>query len=424
MLSDVYVVDNDVSVADSTVSGSAWLVQGVDSDLTWDSGSLSDNSVTSALSASGSLTAIAYLVTLTGGSFQGDQLSVLRNDIQARASTLSGDAVASGLGLRFVESDVGLTDVDLGSSTVVSDASSASGAESAWSPGVVYAYGPGSSFDWSGGSLSDSTVTMSGGGGTPNLAGFINDVTVSLTDLDVDGNIVSGPELLGVYIHTSWFDATRLRLRDNRLTSTDTIVHGFIYAITSQVSLTNLVQAGNAVTAAADVSGLNVMNGSSLELSNASITGNQVAGSYVWGAIFYGELWGSGTGDSSFDLVNVTIDGNVSTASDGRSHTMTAAQADAVTVRNCSFYDQVADGFSSEAIVSYWGSAGIDPVGTDGNIAVDPAYADVSGKTATSWDLTLAKGSELIDAGVETIVDSDGTTSDIGAHGGPGASGW
>lgn len=41
-----------------------------------------------------------------------------------------------------------------------------------------------------------------------------------------------------------------------------------------------------------------------------------------------------------------------------------------------------------------------------------------------AWDLTLDAGSSLIDAGDPSILDADGTTSDIGAYGGPDGNGW
>lgn len=62
-----------------------------------------------------------------------------------------------------------------------------------------------------------------------------------------------------------------------------------------------------------------------------------------------------------------------------------------------------------------------DPVGADGNIAVDPAVADPGGSSAASWHLSSA--SPLIDAGDPTVFDPDGSTSDIGVYGGSGAAG-
>jgi hypothetical protein len=61
------------------------------------------------------------------------------------------------------------------------------------------------------------------------------------------------------------------------------------------------------------------------------------------------------------------------------------------------------------------------PTGTSGNIAVSPGYTFYSSAVSASlWDLTLAPGSALIDAGSPSVLDVDGTRSDIGAYGGPG----
>jgi hypothetical protein len=65
-----------------------------------------------------------------------------------------------------------------------------------------------------------------------------------------------------------------------------------------------------------------------------------------------------------------------------------------------------------------------DPVGADGNISVDPGYADGTATSEVDWDLSLSSTSALIDAGDSSILDPDGTTSDIGAWGGPGAADW
>ena len=60
-----------------------------------------------------------------------------------------------------------------------------------------------------------------------------------------------------------------------------------------------------------------------------------------------------------------------------------------------------------------------DPTGTDGNISMDPHY--LVAPLAVDWDLHLSTTSPLIDAGDPTILDPDGSPSDIGVYGGPGA---
>jgi len=57
-------------------------------------------------------------------------------------------------------------------------------------------------------------------------------------------------------------------------------------------------------------------------------------------------------------------------------------------------------------------------------IEEDPGYTDTSSSDSLDWDLTLSSSSALIDAGDTSISDADGTTSDIGAYGGPAGADW
>jgi len=56
----------------------------------------------------------------------------------------------------------------------------------------------------------------------------------------------------------------------------------------------------------------------------------------------------------------------------------------------------------------------IEFIDQDGNLSVDPEFTDEA-------DFALDSGSPLIDAGDPAILDTDGTVSDMGAHGGPDA---
>ena len=85
-----------------------------------------------------------------------------------------------------------------------------------------------------------------------------------------------------------------------------------------------------------------------------------------------------------------------------------------ITFSSSSFWDNGAD-----AVV------GIpDPVGADGNVALDPLFLDLSAPDALDWDLHLGPDSPLIDAGDPDLLDPDGSPSDIGCYGGPGAAEW
>jgi parallel beta-helix repeat protein len=63
---------------------------------------------------------------------------------------------------------------------------------------------------------------------------------------------------------------------------------------------------------------------------------------------------------------------------------------------------------------SYVGTG--DPVGEDGNIAVDPDFVNPA-----AGDFHLASGSDCVDAGDPALDDPDGSRADIGAYGGPHA---
>ena len=62
-----------------------------------------------------------------------------------------------------------------------------------------------------------------------------------------------------------------------------------------------------------------------------------------------------------------------------------------------------------------------DLTGEQGNISADPLYPPPSGLDAYFWDTHLSDGSPHIDAGSPALENPDGTRSNIGAYGGPGA---
>jgi len=78
----------------------------------------------------------------------------------------------------------------------------------------------------------------------------------------------------------------------------------------------------------------------------------------------------------------------------------------------------------------FWGNTpddfdGIaDPTGTFGNVSVDPQFANTNPLDTLEWDLHLQVGSPLIDVGDPSILDPDGSQSDLGVYGGPDADLW
>ena len=124
------------------------------------------------------------------------------------------------------------------------------------------------------------------------------------------------------------------------------------------------------------------------------------------------------------DVVNTVMDANAGPDGGGMS-----VKGSAVTVVNTILSDNAGPAFWVEDTedgpgsidVSYsdiWGNdsvaVGMDsPVGSAGNIDEDPDFA--------SGGFTLQSGSPCIDAGDPDIRDRDGSGSDMGMYGGPGA---
>lgn len=149
-------------------------------------------------------------------------------------------------------------------------------------------------------------------------------------------------------------------------------------------------------------------------LTNVVVTDNQSSG--VAGGI---EL-----DDSSATLTNVDVSGNTSDWAGG-----IYSHSSSVTLSNVDIVDNWGWGHGG----GVWGYFTIshsnlngnypddvygmaDPIGTNGNISADPDLYDSLGHLNTT--------SPLVDAGDPAILDPDGSPSDIGAFGGPGADDW
>lgn len=65
-----------------------------------------------------------------------------------------------------------------------------------------------------------------------------------------------------------------------------------------------------------------------------------------------------------------------------------------------------------------------DPIGTAGNVSVNPPFVSFADDDAYGDDLHLTSTSVLIDIGDPLLTDADGSRSDIGAFGGPSGDAW
>jgi hypothetical protein len=124
---------------------------------------------------------------------------------------------------------------------------------------------------------------------------------------------------------------------------------------------------------------------SDYDVVNTNVVGNEAYGTYEYGAIYYND------------------------------YAYTSSYAGTLNWDYSNYYANVPS--TSEL---YW-SGGTTRVPNGTYTTVDPSYTDVSSSTATDWDLSLGSSSSLIDAGDPTLLDSDGSTSDVGAFGGPNA---
>ena len=185
-------------------------------------------------------------------------------------------------------------------------------------------------------------------------------------------------------------------------------------------TLQNVLVADNeAATSLSDGGAISVENSGSLTASQLIVAGNDGSG-YTQG-IFVS--WGT------LVLINSALvgEGALSLQGSGASATLTAVSlvdepsgvwmvdlnnASPPSFQDCVFWNYGASGFDGFA----------SPVGTNGNVEVDPGFLDTSSSNPLEWDLHLSPTSPLIDVG--TGVDPDGSPADLGPYGGPGADLW
>jgi len=194
---------------------------------------------------------------------------------------------------------------------------------------------------------------------------------------------------------------------------------GGVYSEDSSPELTNVVISGN--YAYFDAGGIWI-DDSATVLTNVIVSGNRASsggGLYVYFAsptltnvtLIGNEVddWGGGLVlmSGSPSMTNVSISGNIAGLTGGGVHATSSSPA----MVYCNGWGNSPDDYSGMT----------DPTGADGNRSVDPGVLDVSDPEPIEWDLHLSTTSPLIDAGDPAIGDPDGSLSDMGAYGGPGA---
>jgi len=183
--------------------------------------------------------------------------------------------------------------------------------------------------------------------------------------------------------------------------------------------ITNLLAVSNTVeTDRADAQGgglyFYASDPGAYTLVNADIVENTVtAGDDCHGG---GLRWFPDGASDVLTVTNVTFTGNActgATSAAGQAVSLYAADAPTVAWTYNNIFDQPTDAFDGMD----------DPTGNNGNVSEDPKYVSTSG-TPSNWDLRLSVRSDLVDLGDPSILDADGTTSDIGAYGGPAGEDW
>lgn len=324
--------------------------------------------------------------THTDGTWEGG--AIRGNEIDLEAT--SGGAEIDGIGLALDAGEMVFTGVAIDDNTGVATGSEGS---AGFGGGASFALGASETVAFKGGSFSGNHLTVgdaASGGGFLASGGSLGVSRTWIADNTVEATEVAGG---GV-----WSDAHSFGM-------SNVIVAGNMAQ--GAVSGGGLASGGGVVLGSADSSGAD----RSFGLSNVDIVGNTASAEVSAGGGLYVARVGNTT---DFDMVNGNLVNNTASSSLGGVGGAIATVSDegdgSFTVRYCNAHDNTSPGFEGM----------VDPGGTLGNIAVDPAYFDTSAADAGAWDLSLSTGSGCIDVGDPGVLDPDGSRSDIGAYGGPG----
>ena len=289
------------------------------------------------------------------------------------------------------------------------------------------------------------------------LYNYYGDLTLTNVEFS-DSWFDSGYYMYGaaVYNYNGSIEAEGLSIVDNVFDASNyqysDVSYGLWYQSSSgsSATLTNSLVQGNEIWAADDVGALfHMSSAGTLDITNTLITDNtsgtyqSVSSNAGYGAFYisnsdvtvtnsditnntwdgfdylYGVL-GYRSYNGNLTVLNTNVVGNVDT--DGVAYAGLIYSA----YRNEDGYGEFSWTYSnhygnwdswSYSYDWYDGGSDGDFTAFDGVLTEDPLYTD-----AANGDYTLDTGSPAIDAGTADLLDTDGTTSDIGAYGGPDAS--
>jgi hypothetical protein len=255
--------------------------------------------------------------------------------------------------------------------------------------------------------------------------------------IDVDGLVVTGNDItfssgagylyggLMAYTYGYYYGTTgtwdNVEVVGNTITDVSVNYGAALYAQNYYENLlTNVILAGNDIAYSSSTSyhygWFYTYADADLVVTNADLYANTTdTATYMYGGVFVAGYYG----DMEIRNTNVVNNTAVGSTEYGavyyNAYAYTNGYAGTLTWDYSNSY-----GNTPTTDDLYWsGGTTRVPSGTYWN--VDPSYSDVTSSTATDWDLTLGSGSSLIDAGDPSLSDIDGSTSDVGAYGGPGA---
>ncbi len=247
--------------------------------------------------------------------------------------------------------------------------------------------------------VSDNAATGDGGGIRMRGGGLLGQ-GVLLTGNEAGG---SGGGVSSLAPATTVLQLTNARVAGNRASGGS---GGGIDGISLSVDLANVAVAGN--HASGDGGGLSLVtpsfdSPSDVTLRNVALVGNGAGTN--GGAIHLDEA--EGFFSCALDMASTVMAFNAAANAGGGVYTTDVN----VTAAHCDAWDNLPAPY-----------AGVpDPTGGNGNVSLDPQFLDLAPADPLDWDLHLALGSPLIDAGDPAIADPDASPSDMGPYGGPAA---
>ncbi|MCA9571905.1 MAG: right-handed parallel beta-helix repeat-containing protein, partial [Myxococcales bacterium] len=325
-------------------------------------------------------------VVVTGGdAVQGAGIAVSTStvtleDVSIEQNTCTG--ACQGTGLRTYASTVTLLDVTLADNTAVGLGNDVvQGAGVHFDATVVTADGV---------TLIGNTAdadTWVDGGAWSHRGG-----TAVVRDLVATGNrAASGSQPRGSALRVTQasLDLTGALITDNTVEGGVNAGGAVALLSSGTTTLRNVLVAHNQTLAAGQTSYGSALYvfGHTVHVESSTISGNSTDAATTWGSAI--QLF---TG-SALDLRNTDVSGNTGVATNG---VIRAEQSTFTATYSNLFPDDVVGATS--------------PVGTDGNLSVDPG-----------WTVDWQPGPALVDAGDPAVLDVDGTRADIGHRGGPDA---